>query len=237
MTQHIFPFESELQNNQTELAPSSPKFSPTVSEKLALYGSSALSGVEHLSLLIGDQALAETLIWHFGSLKALSRASFQQLRKFLPRRKAESVIAALSISVIGESEHARSGVFDHPESVYRACAEMKLFNQEVLRVVLLDAKQRLVTMVDISKGTLNEAIAHPREIFRPVITHSAFSFILVHNHPSGDPLPSEADVRLTRRILEASKILQIQLMDHVIIGQPLNGNQGYFSFKEGGLIA
>jgi DNA repair protein RadC len=58
----------------------------------------------------------------------------------------------------------------------------------------------------------------------------------VHNHPSGDPLPSEADVRLTRRILEASKILQIQLMDHVIIGQPVNGNQGYFSFKEGGLI-
>jgi DNA repair protein RadC len=236
MTQHIFPFESELQNNFPEAAPSSLSLSPTVSEKLALYGSSTLSGVEHLTLLVGNQSLAETLINHFGSLKALSRASFQQLRRFLPQRKAETVMAALSISVIVESEHARCGVFDHPESVYRACTDMKLFNQEVLRTVLLDTKQRLITMVDISKGTLNEAVAHPREIFRAVITHSAHSFILAHNHPSGDPSPSEADSRLTRRILEACKILQIQLMDHVIIGQPINGNQGYFSFKEAGLI-
>jgi DNA repair protein RadC len=236
MTQHIFSFESELQNNQTEVASSSPNFSLSVSEKLALYGSSALSSLEHLTLLVGQQSLALFLIHRFGTLKALSRASFQDLRQFLPKRKAEALMAALAVSAIAESEHARSDVLDHPESVYRACADMKLFNQEVLRIVLLNAKQRLITMVDISKGTLNEAIAHPREIFRPVITHSAFSFILVHNHPSGDPLPSEADVRLTRRILEASKILQIQLMDHVIIGQPVNGNQGYFSFKEGGLI-
>jgi RadC-like JAB domain len=83
--------------------------------------------------------------------------------------------------MIAESEHARSDVFDNPESVYRACADMKLFTQEVLRVVLLDAKQRLISIVDITKGTLNEALAHPREIFRPVITHWAFSFILAHN--------------------------------------------------------
>jgi ABC-type multidrug transport system ATPase subunit len=132
-----------------------------------------------------QQSLALFLIHRFGSLKALSRASFQDLRQFLRKRKAEALMAALAVSAIAESEHARSDVLDHPESVYRACADMKLFNQEVLRIVLLNAKQRLITMVDISKGTLNEAIAHPREIFRPVITHSAFSFILVHNHPSG----------------------------------------------------
>ena len=182
MTQHIFSFESELQNIP-EAAPSSHSFS--VSEKLALYGSAALSGVEHLTLLVGKESIARTLIRHFGSLKTLSRASFQELRQFLPQRKAEAVMAALSMCTIAESEHARSNVFDNPESVYRACADMKLFTQEVLRVVLLDAKQRLITVVDITKGSVNESLAHPREIFRPVIAHSAYSFILAHNHPSG----------------------------------------------------
>jgi len=145
-------------------------------------------------------------------------------------------MAALSLCTIAESEHARSNVFDNPESVYRACADMKLFTQEVLRVVLLDAKQRLITIADITKGSVNESLAHPREIFRPVIAHSAYSFILVHNHPSGDSSPSEADMRLTRRIFEAAKILQIQFLDHLIIGQPMGDRQGYFSFKEGGVI-
>lgn len=113
---------------------------------------------------------------------------------------------------------------------------MKLFNQEVLRVVLLDTKQRLISMVDVTKGTVNEAPAHPREIFYPVISYATHSFVLVHNHPSGDPDPSEADLQLTRRISEAARILQIHLLDHVIIGQPLNGRQGYFSFKEAGVL-
>ncbi len=121
--------------------------------------------------------------------------------------------------------------------VYSACAEMKLFNQEVLRVILLDTRQRLITMIDVTKGSLNESLAYPRDIFRPVICHSAHAFVLVHNHPSGDPSPSEADLRLTRRLCEAARILQIQMLDHVIIGQPMNRRQGYFSFKEAGTIA
>jgi DNA repair protein RadC len=73
--------------------------------------------------------------------------------------------------------------------------------------------------------------------FKPVITHSAYSFILVHNHPSGDPSPSEADLRLTRRIKEASRVLELNLIDHVIIGSPAPGRSSYFSFKEGGVIS
>jgi DNA repair protein RadC len=99
----------------------------------------------------------------------------------LPRRKAEALAAALSMSTIAESEHARSGVFDSPDSVYSACIDMKLLNQEVLRVILLDTRQRLITMIDVTKGGLNESLAHPRDIFRPVISHSAHAFILVHN--------------------------------------------------------
>ncbi len=236
MFQHIFQFESELQNSSQEAAPSSPSLSPTVSEKLERYGSSALSGVEHLTLILGKEELAITLVRHFGSINALSRASLPQLLQFLPRRKAETLVAALSMATIAESEHARSGVFDSPVAVYNACIDMKLLNQEVLRVILLDTRQRLVTMIDVTKGSLNESLAYPRDIFRPVIAHSAYSFILVHNHPSGDPSPSEADLRLTRRLSEAARILQIQMLDHVIIGQPMNGRQGYFSFKEAGTI-
>jgi DNA repair protein RadC len=94
--------------------------------------------VEHLTLLVSKKSVALALIRHFGSLKALARASFQELRQFLPRRKAEAVVAALSMSAIAETEHARSEQLDNPESIYRACADMKPFNQEVLPVILLD---------------------------------------------------------------------------------------------------
>ncbi|MBV8226631.1 MAG: hypothetical protein JO232_15740 [Verrucomicrobia bacterium] len=213
MALHIFPFESELQNNLPEAAPASPSLSPRFSEKLALYGSTALSGLEHLALLVGNEEIASALIRNFGSIKALSRAFFQQIRQFLPRRKAEAVVAAFSVSVIAESEHARSEVFDNPESVYRACADMKLLNQEVLRIVLLDAKRRLISMVDITNGTLNESLAHPREIFRGVVSsNSAYAFVLVHNHPSGDPAPSECDIRICSNLPRpASTILSISV--------------------------
>src|SRR5580692_9902882 len=116
------------------------------------------------------------------------------------------------------------------------CSEMRFLDRESLRVVLLNAKQHLIKVVTVSQGTVNESLAHPREIFKPVITHSAYSFVMVHNHPSRDATPSEADIRLTRRINEASRILDLKLMDHVIIGTPAPGRTPYFSFKEGGVI-
>jgi DNA repair protein RadC len=85
---------------------------------------------------------------------------------------------------IAESEHARAEL-DNPESIYRACADMKLFNQEVLRVILLDARYRHISTVEITKGSINESLAYPRDIFRPVIGQSAYAFVLAHSHPSG----------------------------------------------------
>ena len=110
---------------------------------------------------------------------------------------------------------------------------MRFLDPESLRVVLLDAKQHLIKIATVSQGTVNESLAHPREIFKPVNTHSAYSFIMV---PSGDPSPSEADLRLTRRIDEASSVLQLNLLDHVIIGSPAPSRNSYFSFKEGGVF-
>jgi DNA repair protein RadC len=114
-------------------------------------------------------------------------------------------------------EERQSLTIDSPLTIADLCSEMRFLDRESLRVVLLNAKQHLIKVSSVSQGTVNESLARPREIFKPVITHSAYSFILVHNHPSGDPSPSDADLRLTRRILEAGRILQLQLIDHVII--------------------
>ena len=134
-------------------------------------------------------------------------------------------------------EERQSLTIDSPETIADLCSEMRFLDREWLRVVLLNVKQQLIKVATVSQGSVNESLAHPREMFKPAIVLSAYSFILVHNHPSGDPSPSEADMRLTRRILEASRILQINLLDHVIIGTPAPGRSSYFSFKEGGVIA
>ena len=153
----------------------------SVSEKLARSGSSSLSGLEHLRLVIGTDSLADALLHHLASLKALSRASFKELRQFLPRRKAEAVMAALAISNVAEAEHALSAPLKNAEAIYKASLDMKGFHQEVVSVVLLDSQHRCITKVDIFKGTVNECLAHPREIFREAVVHSASAFVLVHN--------------------------------------------------------
>ncbi|HWY76729.1 MAG TPA: JAB domain-containing protein, partial [Verrucomicrobiae bacterium] len=97
-------------------------------------------------------------------------------------------------------------------------------------------RYRHLSTVEITKGSINESLAYPRDIFRPVIGRSAYAFVLAHNHPSGDPAPSEADIRLTRRLGEGARILQINMVDHVIVGQSFDDRPGYFSFKEAGMI-
>jgi DNA repair protein RadC len=178
----------------------------------------------------------DTLLRHFGSLKELERASFQELSQFLTRREAEAVIAGLSMASVVDTEEALSGPLDTAEAVYRANLEMRCFRQEVVRVVLLDVQNYCITSVDVCKGTLDESLAHPREIFRPVIVHAAAGFVLVHNHPSGSVHPSAGDVRVTKRIAAGARMLKIHFLDHVIVGQPIAGFLGYFSFHEAGLL-
>jgi DNA repair protein RadC len=178
-----------------------------------------------------------TLLNHFGSIANLARASVQDLSAFLSRDKAAQLVSSLRLAAVALREERTQLVIDTPLAVAELCAEMRFLSQESLRVILLNTKQELIKVVSVSQGTLNEALAHPREVFKPVIAFSAYAFLLVHNHPSGDPSPSEADLRLTRRLTEAARILQIQMLDHVIIGQPINARQGYFSFKEAGTIS
>jgi DNA repair protein RadC len=126
---------------------------------------------------------------------------------------------------------------DSPELVSELVGqEMRRLRTESLRVILLDTRYRLLHIEEVSVGSLNESIAHPREIFRPAITYSAYAVIVVHNHPSGDASPSQTDHSLTRRLAEAAELLQIKLLDHIIIGAPSEGSPGYFSFKEAGVL-
>jgi DNA repair protein RadC len=233
MQHHIFPFETELQN--TSLEPASSHCS-SVQERLVTYGSEALDSVEHLGLILGSPKQADALLEHFGSLSVLARASVQELLPFVSQSKALRVVSSLRMGAVALREERQSLTIDSPLAIADLCSEMRFLDHECLRVVLLNTKQHLIKVCTVSQGSVNESLGHPREIFKPVITHSAYSFILVHNHPSGDPSPSEADLRLTRRILEASRILQLHLIDHVIIGAPAAGRSGYFSFKEGGVI-
>jgi DNA repair protein RadC len=126
---------------------------------------------------------------------------------------------------------------DSPELIHELLgAEMRMLRKESLRVVLLDTRYRLIRTEEISIGSVNESIAHPRDVFRPALISSAYAVIVVHNHPSGDASPSQTDHNLTRRLAEAAELLQIKLLDHIIIGAPTERGPGYFSFKEAGVL-
>lgn len=103
-------------------------------------------------------------------------------------------------------------------------------DKEILVVVMVNAKMAPIGFHEVSRGSLNEALAHPREVLRCAVIVGAYGFLMIHNHPSGDPAPSQADRRLTCRIRDASDLLQIRLLDHVVIG----ADPVYFSFRESG---
>ena len=113
---------------------------------------------------------------------------------------------------------------------------MRMLPKESLRVILLDTRLQLIRVEEISSGTVNESIAHPRDILAPAMIATAFALILVHNHPSGDPSPSQADRDLTNQLNKAAKLLQISFLDHIILGSPDNGRTPWFSFKHAGLL-
>src|SRR5260221_14262730 len=109
-------------------------------------------------------------------------------------------------------------------------------HKESLRIILLDTRYNLIKSEEVSLGSVNESIANPRDVFRPAIIYSAYAVVVVHNHPSGDPSPSQADHSLTRRLAEAAELMQIKLLDHIIIGAKSDNGPGYFSFKEAGVL-
>jgi DNA repair protein RadC len=151
--------------------------------------------------------------------------------------KAIHLVAAFQLGQRLANERLSRQKVDSPELVYELMGpELRALHKESLRVILLDTRYHLISTTEISLGSVNESIAHPRDVFRPAVVASAYAVIVVHNHPSGDPSPSQSDHSLTRRLAEAAELLQIKLLDHVIIGAPAEGRQPYFSFKEAGVL-
>ena len=215
-------------------------------EKLAAHGAAALSDSELIAILLrtgmqGANAIdvARQLLAAYQSLSGLARCTVEELSKIkgVGPAKAVQLAAAFGLASRLAKETLVRQRLDTPELIHELLgAEMRALSKESLRVVLLDTKFHLMRIEEISHGTLNESVAHPREIFRPALIYAAYAVILVHNHPSGDPAPSTADQRLTRQLSQAAELLQIRLLDHVIIGSADNGRTPYFSFKEAGLM-
>jgi DNA repair protein RadC len=215
-------------------------------EKLAAHGPAALTNPELIAILLrtgvtGTNAIevARELLEKYGSLRGLSRCSVDELSKIrgVGFAKAVQLVAAFGLGQRLAQETLSNQKIDSPELVNELVgAEMRMLRNESLRVILLDTRYHLIRIQEVSTGSVNESIAHPREIFHPAVASSAYAVIVVHNHPSGDMSPSQADHSLTRRLAEAAELLQIKLLDHIIIGAPANGNPGYFSFKEAGVL-
>jgi DNA repair protein RadC len=215
-------------------------------EKLAALGADALTPAELIAILLrtgraGANAVevARQLIAEYESLGTLSRCSVRELAKIkgIGFAKAAQLTAAFGLGRRFARETFARRRIETPEQVYDFLGpEMRALHKESLRIILLDTRYNLIRVEDVSLGSVNESIAHPRDVFRPALIYSAYAVVVVHNHPSGDPSPSQADHGLTRRLREAAELLQIKLLDHVIIGAPTEGRLPYFSFKESGVL-
>lgn len=201
----------------------------------------SLSDAEVLALLLApgsselaSWAQANRLLTLFKSLRGLSKGSYADLRSAgLGHRKTIALLAALQmqrrlaprILVPGKCFRSSVEIYEHFRPQFE---ELK---KECFWDVLLDGKNRIIKIVKISEGSLTASLVHPREVFRPAIQEAAAAVLFVHNHPSGDPSPSQEDIQITRRLLETGRIIGIKPLDHVIIG-----GFRYFSFADQGLL-
>lgn len=209
-------------------------------ERLRHKGPGALSNSELLAIMLGAGVpgknvveVAEHLLRKFSS-KGLFEAGLDDLREVpgIGEVKATQLIAAFELGkriLLGQQEDAV--LLETPEDVYNVSKPIHRLKKEHFLAYLLDARNVVIAQETISVGTLTMAVVHPREVFEPAIRHSAAGIVLVHNHPSGDPTPGDEDHRLTERLVEAGKLMGIEILDHVIVSQ-----NGYTSFKALGLI-
>ncbi len=211
-------------------------------ERLARDGERALSDAELLAIILrtGTKTntaleLAQKLLHQFGGLKGLHQSSLAELAKVkgVGLAKACQIKAALEVGRRAFGERQGEKVFIHtPADAARlVMSEMRYLDREHLRVILLNTRNAVIGVEGISVGTLSASLAHPRECFKEAIRQSAAAVIFVHNHPSGDPTPSPEDIALTRQLAEAGRLLGIEVLDHVIVGDGV-----FVSLKERGLM-
>ncbi len=210
-------------------------------EKLLAQGEAFLSDVEMLAIIIGHGThklsaldLGQALIARFGSLRSLKEASIEELIavKGIGKAKAISIKAALELGRRLSLDMRNKIKICSPEDVKSVVMEdMRYYDREHFRVMYLNRKNSLIIMEDVSIGGLHSSVVHPREVFKTAIKRSAASMILIHNHPSGDPTPSQDDIEVTKRLIESGKLIGIEVIDHIIIGE-----NEFYSMKREQLI-
>lgn len=199
-------------------------------ERLMRDGIDALSLQELLAILLGTGTqgkpvliLAQELLLHFGGMQGLLNASIEELTQIKGVGKAKAILlkAAFGIALRASKEtHVLAPVVSTVQDAVNIAEPLiGHLKKEAVLVILRDVKHRLIAHEVISLGTISEVLVHPREVFQPAIRHGAHSIIVCHNHPSGDPTPSEADIRITAQLLECAKMVGILLADHLIIGK------------------
>ena len=211
-------------------------------ERLDRYGPNNLGTGELIAILLRAGTprasaiqLAQLLLSRFGSLRNLAMASVPELSTVngIGLAKACELKAAFELGkrLATSTDVPRPIVTAPLDAANLVMEEMRYLAEEHFRVILLDTRNQVLSTKDISIGSLNASIVHPRETFKVAIAHSAAAIILAHNHPSGDPTPSKEDLALTARMVQAGELLGIPIFDHLIIG-----DGRFLSLKEKGLM-
>lgn len=213
-------------------------------ERLAASGAEALSNAELIAILLrtglqGTNAVevGKLLLLRFGSLQELARASVDDLRqvKGIGRDKAVTLVAAFALAhKMARELQEESPLLDNPENVVRLLRARNLVKEvETLQVLLLNTRRRLIRVEEVTDGTIDTLLVHAREVFKAAISANASAIVLAHNHPSGDPTPSEADIKVTRDLIRAGQLLKIDVLDHVVLGRATpERTRDYASLRE-----
>src|SRR6516165_1220931 len=213
-------------------------------ERLVARGPDALTHAELIAILLRTGLkganvveIGRRLLKKYGSLHAIAMASVDDLKQEpgVGPDKAATLVAAFALARRMEAEKRdEHPVMDNPETIATYVRELnRLKDVEEFQVLLLNTRRRLIRVDKISDGTLDTILVHPREVFKSAIAANAAAIVLVHNHPSGDPTPSEADIKVTRDLIRAGQLLKIEVLDHVILGRATQDRpKDYVSLRE-----
>ena len=202
-----------------------------IKEELMAYNS--VSESELLSIILGQKVMKQLTNDNIATLYELDKMTNDEILKYknLGKDTLCKIRSLVELTKMNLFNRKLTKQISDPQSAYEAVKDLSINEQEVFRVVFLNTKNAIIGQKDIFKGTLDSSIVHPREIFKEAVKISSSNIIISHNHPSGNPEPSKQDINITLRLKECGKLMGIELLDHIIVG-----NDSFISLKDKGVI-